>query len=101
MTDRSELIARLKPFPAKFVHTNPSGGGSYTKHSVVVQRLLDLFDTYDFQVVTIIRGHVPGQKPNPAASRQARQGRDPGPRGRGCGCGVSADRRHRRSTGGD
>ena len=66
MTDRSELIARLKPFPARLVHDNPGGRGTYVKHSVVVQRLLDLFGSYDFEVVTVLRGHVAatGTKPD-------------------------------------
>lgn len=56
------LVERLKPFPNKLVHQNPSGQGrgSYVKHSVVVQRLLDLFGTYDFELVEIIRGPVKG-----------------------------------------
>jgi hypothetical protein len=57
MTDPS-LAERLKPFPSSLVHTNPSGGGSYVKHSVIVQRLLDLFGSYDFELVEIVRGTV-------------------------------------------
>lgn len=54
----ASLADRLKPFPARLIHSNPSGGGSYVKHSVVVQRLLDLFGSYDFELVEIVRGHV-------------------------------------------
>lgn len=74
MTDPT-LAERLKPFPSKLIHTNPSGGGSYVKHSVVVQRLLDLFGAYDFEVVEILRGHVAGIAPNPdGKSARARTG---------------------------
>lgn len=69
------LVERLKPFPAKLIHSNPSGGGEYVKHSVVVQRLLDLFGTYDFEVVQILRGHVAAIPPNPAGnSKRAKDG---------------------------
>lgn len=63
-----ELIERVKPFPSKLIRTNPSGGGSYVTHSVVVQRLLDLFDHYDFQLVEIVRGDVYGKAPDPSSS---------------------------------
>lgn len=69
------LLERTKPFPKKLIHTNPSGGGSYVKHSVVVQRLLDLFDVYDFELVEILRGDVPEIPPNPdGKSERAKKG---------------------------
>jgi hypothetical protein len=61
----AELVDRLKPFPARLIHTNPSGGGTYVKHSVVVQRLLALFGSYDFELVEVIRGHVDAVAPKP------------------------------------
>ena len=64
------LIDRLKPFPPRLIHENPSGGGSYVKHSVIVQRLLALFGSYDFEVVEILRGHVDAVKPNPNGKSQ-------------------------------
>lgn len=72
------LVERLKPFPRKLIHENPSGGGTYVKHSVVVQRLLDLFDTYDFELVEIIRGDVREIEPNPTGkSARAKKGAPP------------------------
>ena len=69
------LEERLKPFPSKLIHTNPSGGGSYVKHSVIVQRLLDLFGTYDFELVEIIRGDLPAVPADPnGKSKRAREG---------------------------
>lgn len=64
----ADLIERLKPFPSRLVHTNPSGGGSYVKHSVIKQRLLDLFGTYDFELVEVLRGDVFGKPADPSAS---------------------------------
>lgn len=72
---RKSLQERLKPFPSRLIHTNPSGGGSYVKHSVVVQRLLDLFNAYDFELVEILRGDVAGKDPNPnGTSKRAKDG---------------------------
>jgi hypothetical protein len=69
------LEERLKPFPPKLIHSNPSGGGSYVKHSVVVQRLLDLFGVYDFELVQLIRGDVLGKPGDPnGKSVRAREG---------------------------
>lgn len=69
------LVDRLKPFPPRLIHENPSGGGSYVKHSVIVQRLLALFGSYDFEVVEILRGHVDAVKPNPnGKSQKAKDG---------------------------
>ena len=72
---RQSLQDRLKPFPSRLIHTNPSGGGSYVKHSVVVQRLLDLFDAYDFELVEVLRGDVAAIPPNPqGSSKRAKEG---------------------------
>jgi hypothetical protein len=43
------LEERIKPFPQAFVHT--AGHGSFVTHSVIVQRLLDLYGQYDMRVV--------------------------------------------------
>lgn len=69
------LEDRLKPFPRHLIHSNPSGGGSYVKHSVVVQRLLDLFGAYDFELVEVLRGDVAAIAPNPSGnSKRAKDG---------------------------
>jgi len=65
----AELLAKLaRQFPTKFVHGNPSGGGSYVAHPVVRQRLLATFGLYDFTMVEILRGHVAGKAPNPGGN---------------------------------
>ena len=52
------LEAVLKPFPEAFVHS--AGHGSFVTHSVVVQRLLDLYGTYNMTVVRELYddGHI-------------------------------------------
>lgn len=60
-----DLTKLLHPFPAKVIHTNPSGGGTYVKHSTVQQRLLDVLGLVDFELVQIVRGHVDAKAPNP------------------------------------
>lgn len=70
-----QLAEVAKPFPPKFVHTNPSGGGSYVSHDVVTQRLLQVLGPFDFHVVQVIRGYVPEIKPNPnGSSKRAKEG---------------------------
>lgn len=65
----------VKPFPNRFIHSNPSGGGSYVKHHAYTQRLLLYTGPYDFQLVEVIRGFVPGKAPNPEGqSKRAREG---------------------------
>lgn len=71
----SQLRDLVEPFPDRFVHDNPSGGGSYVKHHVIVQRLLSVVGPYDFGVIELIRGDVPAIKPNPSgSSKRAREG---------------------------
>lgn len=72
----SDQLARLvQPFPDTFIHTNPSGGGSYVTHSVVVQALLAVVGPYDFTVKEIIRGDLPAVAPNPQAnSKRGKEG---------------------------
>lgn len=72
MTQLSDLAV---PFPSKYVHTNPSGGGSYVKQHAVKQRLLLHLGGYDFELVEIVRGFVPGKAPNPnGTSKRAKEG---------------------------
>ena len=61
----SQLRELARPFPDTYVHRNPSGGGDYVKHHVVVQRLLSIVGPYDFRVVQVIRGDVMPIPPNP------------------------------------
>jgi len=72
----AELLAKLaRQFPQKFVHGNPSGGGTYVAHPVVRQRLLATFGLYDFTMVEILRGHVAGKDPDPkGSSKRAKAG---------------------------
>lgn len=65
-----QLQALAKPFPASFVHGNPSGGGSYVKHHVINQRLLVNIGPFDWELVEVLRGFVPGKKPNPNGNSQ-------------------------------
>lgn len=71
----SDLADLAIPFPQKYVHSNPSGGGSYVKHHLYTQRLLIHLGAYDFQLVEVIRGPVAGKEPNPQGnSTRARTG---------------------------
>lgn len=71
-----QLTKLLHPFSARFVRTNPSGGGSYVTHSVVEQRLLEVLGPVDFTLVEIIRGEVGPIPPNPnGKSARAKAGR--------------------------
>lgn len=55
----------VHPFPDRVIHKNPSGGGTYVKHSTVQQRLMDVLGYVDLELVQIIRGHVDPKPPNP------------------------------------
>ena len=71
----SDLRELARPFPDSYVHSNPSGGGSYVKHHVIVQRLLQVVGHYDFELVQVIRGDVAAIAPNPQAnSRRGKEG---------------------------
>lgn len=61
----SQLHDLAKPFPARFVKTNPSGGGVYVAHPMYAQRLLLHLGGYSFELVEVIRGHVDAKPPNP------------------------------------
>ena len=70
-----QLIQLSRPFPAKFIKTNPSGGGSYVAHDIVTQRLLQVVGAFDFHIVQVIRGDVAEIPPNPdGKSDRAKKG---------------------------
>lgn len=64
MTGQTQLEALAKPFPASLIQNNPTGFGSYVKHSVVVEKLLATVGPFDFRIVREIRdadtGHICG-----------------------------------------
>lgn len=75
--NRSEIMRLLaQPFPDKYIHKNPSGRGTYVKHHVVEQRLIQVFGRPPtFEVVQIVRGDVPAIEPDPnGSSDRAKQG---------------------------
>lgn len=64
----TQLQGLVRRFPSKYVHSNPSGGGSYVGHEVVTQRLLHVLGPFSTHVQQVIRGHVEGKAPNPQGS---------------------------------
>ena len=74
-----KLRELARPFPDKFVHKNPSGGGDYVKHHVVNQRLIQVLGKPpDFSLVEIVRGDVAAKPPDPQGkSKRAREGSPP------------------------
>lgn len=71
----SQLRDLSIPFGPEYVHTNPSGGGSYVKHHVIVQRLLSVVGPYSFHVREILYGAVPAISANPQGnSKRAKEG---------------------------
>lgn len=74
MSDALRDLSR--PFPSKYVHKNPSGGGSYVGHEVVTQRLLQVCGPFSFEVAQVIRGHVPEILADPSSnSKRGKEGR--------------------------
>lgn len=70
-----QITALVVPFPDRVIHSNPSGGGSYVKHSTVQQRLMDVLGLVDFTLVEVVRGHVDAKPPNPnGKSQKAKNG---------------------------
>lgn len=70
-----QLTMLVHPFPEKVIHKNPSGGGSYVKHSTVQQRLMDVLGLVDVELVQVVRGDVAGTPPNPkGTSDRAKRG---------------------------
>jgi len=68
MGEQRQLTRLTIPFPDRVVHKNPSGGGTYVKHSTVQQRIMDVLGLVDFEIAHIIRGHVDAKAPNPNGS---------------------------------
>jgi hypothetical protein len=65
---KDEQLALLsRPFKSWLIHSNPSGGGDYVTHAVVVQKLLSVVGPFDFELVQILRGDVAAIAPNPSA----------------------------------
>lgn len=66
-----------KPFPDRYIHKNPSGGGSYIKHHVIEQRLIQVLGVPpSFEKVEVIFGDVAAIAPNPNGnSKRAKEGR--------------------------
>lgn len=62
---QNQLYELSVPFPARVIHDNPNGFGSYVAHHLYVQRLLLHLGHYDFTLTEIVRGHVDGIAPNP------------------------------------
>lgn len=55
----SQLVALAERFPSKYIHGNPSGGGTYINHAVITQRLIAVLGAPpDFETVQILRGDV-------------------------------------------
>ena len=70
-----DLTKLVHPFPQTMIERNPSGGGSYVAHPVVEQRLLDVLGPVTTELVTVLRGRVPGRPPDPAGkSARAKAG---------------------------
>ena len=57
----SQLAQLAKPFPQSLIQKNPTGFGSYVKHSVVVEKLLAVVGPFDFRIVREIRDADTGQ----------------------------------------
>jgi Rad52/22 family double-strand break repair protein len=67
-----------RPFPDKYIEKNPSGGGHYVKHHVIVQRLIQVLGVPpSFEKVEVIFGDVAAIPPNPQGkSQRAKDGAD-------------------------
>lgn len=56
-----QIQALARPFPDRYIKKNPTGFGSYVTHSVVVEKIIAVTGQgLDYEIVEIIRGHVPG-----------------------------------------
>jgi hypothetical protein len=68
----SDMMRKLaEPFPDSLVHKNPSGGGSYIKHHVINQRLIQVLGVPpSFEKVEVIFGDVAAIPPNPQGKSQ-------------------------------
>jgi hypothetical protein len=73
MSSQLEQLATV--FPDTLIHENPSGGGTYIKHHVIVQRLLYVLGGFDFELVEVLRGHVDAIPADPQGkSARAKRG---------------------------
>lgn len=72
-----QLVELSQPFPDDYIHKNPSGGGSYIKHHVITQRLIQVLGyPPSFERVEVIYGDVPELIPDPqGSSKRAKEGR--------------------------
>jgi hypothetical protein len=52
----TQLERLTKPFPPSAVAKNPTGYGSYVKHSIVNEKLLAVLGGFEFTLVEVIRG---------------------------------------------
>ena len=73
----TEQLAQLaKPFPQSLIQKNPTGFGSYVKHSVVVEKLLAVCGPFNFRIVREIRdadtGHICGVVAEPTVEIDGR-----------------------------
>jgi hypothetical protein len=73
--NREQLRELARPFPSNYIRANPSGGGSYVNHAIVVQRLLMVTGPFDFSIKEVLRGDVAEIVPDPQGkSKRARDG---------------------------
>jgi hypothetical protein len=73
-TDSTDLARLVRPFPRELVQRDP-GGNVYVAHENVTQWLLGIVGPFDWTLVEIIRGDVPGSAPDPQGkSRRAKEG---------------------------
>lgn len=56
MSANTQLAALARPFPQSLVQKNPTGFGSYVKHSAYVEKMLLHIGPFDFKIVELIRG---------------------------------------------
>ncbi len=56
MTDRTQLLALLKPFSSRLVQPPPKGKfGEYVSHYVVEQRILSVIGPYSWEITQTVR----------------------------------------------
>jgi hypothetical protein len=73
-TEASDLAKLVRPFPRELVERDPDGN-RYVAHENVTQWLLGIVGPFNFELVEVIRGDVPGILPDPKGrSRQAKEG---------------------------
>ena len=61
--DEKVLLYELsRPFPQKYIHSNPTGFGEYIQHSVIRQRLLSVLGPYEQRVIQVLREEIPNKQ---------------------------------------